>query len=172
MAQRIKNVFTNQDLMGWLNGLAIHQNQICNEVAKAYKGDLYHVGTVTYIQAVQLMTDIDQVKKLINIDINGYRNFTEKNSKFLFTEPREAARGIWYEFGLYTSALDTIFRLLEVIHTRPDVFKEKGTIISPKESYEAGKAFNFYVDAFNKFRDKCFKELTDEEASKYYRFID
>ena len=172
MAQKIKNVFANQDLMGWLNGLAIHQNQMGNEVAKAYKGELYHVGDITYVQAVQLMTNIDAVKKLINIDVNQYRAFTEKNAKTLFTEPREAARGIWYEFGLYTSALDTIFRLLEVIHTRPDVFKEKGTIISPKESYEAGKAYKFYVDAFNKFRDKCFKELNDEEASKYYRFID
>ena len=79
----MKNLFKqNPALLPWLNGTAKFYNDMGNDVAEAYKGKEYHVGTLTYINTVQLVANPEFAKKLYDqvIDLGAEVVFEKDGS--------------------------------------------------------------------------------------------
>ena len=160
----MKNLFKqNPALLPWLNGTAKFYNDMGNDVAEAYKGKEYHVGTLTYINTVQLVANPEFAKKLGDLDINDYR------SKAIITDDN---RGIWYELGAYTCALDTMFRFVESVAHHSKLFNERGCKITNSDKALAGQLYDFYTKQFRKLKENCLNNLNEDEVGKYLKFID
>lgn len=161
--ETMKNLFKqNPNLLPWLNGVAKYYNDMGNEVAE-HNGPEYHVGLLTYIEAVQLVTNPEVALKIANINISDYRKQAVKT---------DDNRGIWYELGLYTCAFDTLFRFVETVADHPEAFMNQGVRVSSEDRKLAKKLYSFYVEQFHNLKQNCFKNLTELEQRKYYKFID
>lgn len=159
----MKNLFKqNPALLPWLNGTAKFYNDMGNDVAE-HKGPEYHVELFTYLDAVQMVSVPEFTMKLGNLNIDEYRK------KSIVTNDK---RGIWYELGMLTCALDTVFRFVEVVADQPEVLINKGCNITNQDKQLANKLYDFYVKHFNKLKNNCYNNLTKQEAAKYIRFID
>jgi hypothetical protein len=128
-----------------------------------HEGPEYHVGLLTYIKAVQLVTNSEVALKMANINISDYREKAVKT---------DDNRGIWYELGLYTCAFDTLFRFFEMVADYSEAFMKQGVRVSSEDRKLAKKLYSFYVEQFRNLKQNCFKNLTELEQRKYYKFID
>ena len=160
----MKNLFRqNPTLLPWLNGVAKYYNEMGNDVARTYKGKEYHVGLKTYLDAVQLLTNPDFAVKLANLNIAEYKLLAIKTND---------NRNIWYEMGLLTCALDTLFRFVDVVARNSKVLIDKGCIITNNDKSLAGQLYKFYTNLFNQLKQNCISNLSQEDLRKYLRFID
>ena len=160
----MKNLFKqNPTLLPWLNGMAKYYNDIGNTVARTFKGQEYYVGLKPYIDAVQMLTDPDFAKKLANLNLRDYKMYASKTHD---------NRDIWYEMGVFTSALDTLFRFVDVVAHNSEVLTNKGCVITNNDKSLAGQLYKFYTSIFDQFRENCFNNLNHEDLGKYLTFID
>ncbi len=159
----MKNLFIqNPKLIPWLNGVAKYFNDMGNQVAE-WKGAEYFVEIDTYILAVRTISDPQAASRMANVDINKYRSAAIRTND---------GRGIWYELGLYTCALDTLCRFVETVADNPDVFLEKGVTLTKNDIELASQLYGFYAKQFNRLKRNCLENLNEEESAKYYKFID
>ena len=159
----MKNLFKqNPNLLPLLNGAAKYHIDVVNQAAKL-KGAEYHVGLYTYLDAVQMVSEPDFATKIGNLDINEYRKSAAITSD---------SRSVWYELGVFTCALDTLFHFVEMVADRPQALINQGCTVSKQDRKLAAQLYNLYTEQFLKLQENCHTNLTLTEHQKYYTFID